>query len=664
MRGEDLGNKIYAVVCARERWEFLHLPLSVNTATSSGKQADFHFQVTDGSKSAAAIVLRYVVEGATIHITLEDVQESSGYDLIQVELPSLVTIHEDDDNAWLAHGDSGGSLAFLKQAKPGQLAPNTFWGDVAATLPVVMLGTDHVLCIQEVTAFMDGTALSVNETDGKRRAHIGKVQTHRVNGSLCYDMNTGKDKPRVCGNKQTPNLLIEQKSACRLDFIAASNKKLDWMAGASLMRERVPKIPTHYYDQKFVYGIHCDEPTFEKPGATFAECEELIRRVATLTGNWPQIVHLWGWQYRGKDTGYPSVAEVDKRLGTYDDMMQLMERACQYNCTVTFSDNYDDAYKSSPAWDTKYIARRPDGELWESRNWTGENSYIIGLAKYMKGPGLERIRYTCEHYKLRETTHVDVLSYFPIRNNWDSAEPASGIKNLFEGRYKVLEEFAKYGVDVSSEALRYAFLGKVSYFWNMPNPIPCPFGGTPIPLVPMIYRHSAIWGEGGRNRTPVERILSMLFYNARQHPSFSTKSQHSDLTDIFYLMMVPWFKIHDRKVESFRREGERTIIGLEGNSLLDLDWQNKTYKVTIDGVPVAQDGSTYCPLGDDRIAMYSLTAKELSVKLPEGWNPSETTARTLISEGAQVSNIIMKDNTATVQVPARQPVLLYRTAAS
>src|SRR5207237_7441732 len=94
------------------------------------------------------------------------------------------------------------------------------------------------------------------------------------------------------------------------------------------------------------------------------------------------------------------------------------EKAKAYNCIATLSDNYDDAYRSSPAWDEKIIARRPDGELWESRNWTGENSYIIGLAKYMDGPGMERVRYTCERYKLPKTTHVDVLSYFSIRNDW------------------------------------------------------------------------------------------------------------------------------------------------------------------------------------------------------------------------------------------------------
>ena len=108
------------------------------------------------------------------------------------------------------------------------------------------------------------------------------------------------------------------------------------------------------------------------------------------------------------------------------------------------------------------IARKPDGDLWKSREWTGEESYIQGLAKYMEGPGVERVRYTCERYKLPGTIHVDVLSYFAIRNDWDRERPASGIRNLYAGRYRVLEEFKKHGVDVTSEGLRYPYIGKIS----------------------------------------------------------------------------------------------------------------------------------------------------------------------------------------------------------
>ena len=229
-----------------------------------------------------------------------------------------------------------------------------------------------------------------------------------------------------------------------------------------MIRDRMPAIPNDFYHDKYMYGIRCDEPRFPQPMSTFAQCEQMIAEVADLTDHAPQIVHLWGWQFKGKDTGYPAVNVVDERIGGYDGMMQVMERGRALNATVSLSDNYDDAYKSSPAWNEDYIARRPDGQLWQSRAWTGEVSFIQGLAKYMEGPGVERVRYTCERYKLPQTTHIDVLSYYAIRNDWDPKHPASGIRNLRQGRYRVLEEFAKHGVDVTSEGLRYPMIGKIS----------------------------------------------------------------------------------------------------------------------------------------------------------------------------------------------------------
>lgn len=659
-RGEDTGLPIQAMICDRTAWTFRSVPLTSSAVKATKTRADFHFEAALDGKPAAALTLRYALSGTTVHVTLEDIQEHPGYELIQVELPRLATVTENDAGAWLAHGDSGGSLAFLSEATPGRLHPNTFWGGVLATLPVVMIGSDKALCVQEVTAYMDETSLTVEGEKGHRRASLGTVKVHRVNGSLSYDMNTGPGTPRVSGNKKTPNLLVGQKSSCRLDFIPLNGAAADWLAGAKLVRNRMPSSPTHYYDDKLVYGIHCDEPKFKKVAATFEECEQLIREVAALTDNAPQVVHLWGWQYRGKDTGYPAVAEVNQRVGSYEGLMRLMEKARQFNCTVTFSDNYDDAYKSSPAWDPKWVARRPDGELWESRNWTGENSYIIGLAKYMQGPGVERIRYTCEHYKLRETTHVDVLSYYSIRNDWDPDHPASGIKNLVDGRYRVLDEFAKHGVDVSSEAMRYAFIGKISCFWHMPTPAPCPFAGKPIPLLPLIYRKSAIWGEAGRNRETIDRILNMLFYNACPHLSIGSNPAPAEITDLYYLMMVPWFRLRSRNIESFRREGSKKVIGLEGQSQIELDWEAKTYKVTLDGVEVASDGSTFCPLDRERIAFYSTTQKELSAQLPENWNSEAVGARVLSNGGTEEVQVSVHRGVVTVSVPARQPVIVDR----
>lgn len=58
----------------------------------------------------------------------------------------------------------------------------------------------------------------------------------------------------------------------------------------------------------------------------------------------------------------------------------------------------------------------------------------------MDEPGPERIRYTCERYKLKQTTHVDVLSYYAIRNDWDPQHPASGARGD-AATVRILERF-------------------------------------------------------------------------------------------------------------------------------------------------------------------------------------------------------------------------------
>lgn len=667
MRGEDFGAKIAVTLHRKQPYGFVTVPVRAVSVKMTDSQADFRFTASYDSQPAATFMIRYAVDGPTVRVSMFDVREARGHELIEIALPRLVTVREEDGHAWLAHGDQGGSVVDLSSAMPACLPPNRFWDRVLASLPVVMVANERAICVQETTAFMDGTTLSVAGAPGHRRAALGTIQRHRVNGSLCYDMNLAPPNPRACGTQQTPNLLIEQDSACRLDFTGDfdGNGRIDWLDGAKLVRARMPAKPTSYYDDKFEYGIHLDQPLWKEPGATFEEAGELIRKVASLTDHSPQVVQLWGWQFRGKDTGYPSVAEVNERIGGYGGLMKLMEEGSHHRCRVTFSDNYDDAYQSSPAWDPALIARRPDGQLWESRNWTGEDSYILGIAKYMKGPGAERVRYTCERYKLRETTHIDVLSYYAIRNDWDPTHPASGIKNLQEGRYNVLTGFQKHGVDVSSEALRYAFIGKVTWF-NYADGLArghCPFGGKFVPMLPLIYRKTAIWGAGGHAKPFPQQMVDALFWNTGGRIWITRKSPLEDVTDIFYLLMVPWFRLHSLNIESFDRDGDRVTIGLENNATIELNDSQQTYSIKLDNVEVARDGSTFCPLDQKRIAFYSLQPSELAFALPSSWDTAKIAAVALDAEKPERAAISVRDGKIRVTVAARRPVIVYRNTA-
>lgn len=664
-RGEDAGVPLKARVCHHAPWSFADIEVRPASHSILRGKADFHFEAVSSGMPAATFTLSYALEGNAVRITLEDIRESPGFEFISLSMPTLVSVGEEDKAAWLAHGDDGGDIVTLGEAHAGKLSPNTFWGEINGVLPVIMAGHSGAVCVQETTAYMDGTLLAVSGETPNRRASMGTTKVHRVDGGACYDMNLGRGKPRDCGNQTTPNLLVEQRSACRLDFLEprASGDSLNWLDGARLVRTRMPEIPNHFYDDKFVYGIRVDEPKFPEPSATFEHCEEMIRNIHAMTDGSPQLVHLWGWQFRGKDTGYPAVNVVNPRVGGYDGMMRLMERAKPLNATVSLSDNYDDAYRSSPAWNEAMIARKPDGDLWKSREWTGEESYIQGLAKYMQGPGSERVRYTCERYKLPGTIHVDVLSYYAIRNDWDRKHPASGIRNLYAGRYQVLEQFKKHGVDVTSEGLRYPFIGKMSMCWYAGGPKPCPFGGKPIPMLSMIYRKSAVWGRA-KNTDPL-LLLLMMFYGEAQHSIFNGSDSLDHMLDSFYLAMVPWFRLHLLNIEGFERNLDQTVTTLEGTgNHVDIDWKKQSYSVFLDGAEVARDGATFCPLGKDRIAMYSTVDASLTATLPADWNPDEVTGKALSLTGRESVSIQRTARRVTVTVKARQPIMIYRKALS
>ena len=182
-------------------------------------------------------------------------------------------------------------------------------------------------------------------------------------------------------------------------------------------------------------------------------------------------------------------------------------------------------------------------------------------------------------------------------------------------------------------------------------------------MLATIYRQSAVWGFNIGRRAPTslaERVINFLFYNAAPHTFITVDSDLSKFIESYYLMWVPWFKLNHRNIESFHRDGEHTVIGLEGNSQVELDWANKTYSVTLDGAEIARDGSIFCPLDGERIAFYTTTGKELSAPLPHGWETKNIAAIVLSTEKAELLQLKAENGKITVAVPAQRPVIVYR----
>jgi Endo-alpha-N-acetylgalactosaminidase len=658
--GEDAGNPITVILCRLQPRSYNTVPLKATSVVHAQRSILFTFDVPWHQQAGARFSLRYAIEDASLILTMEDVVEHPGFELIEVALPNLATVRESDEAAWLAQGRDGGSFVRVGEAKPFRYEDDENFGRVSTVLPIGAVGTGKVGCVMEVTAFMDGTETSVAGAAGKRSARIGTVLVHRVHGGRCYGMNDGGDA--VCGNQDTPNLLVEQHSRCRFDFYNVEDPATPWFPAAKLLRARMPPSPTKYFDDKFLFMIAGKMKIEPQPRTTFEQSGKLVRDIARLTDYASQVAYVSGWVYDGQDTGYPSEDVVNAALGSYEQLIKLMEDNRRLNVNVSVNVNYDDAYKSSPEFNLEFIAREPSGAIWKSRAWDGEDSYIVGMSKFVLGGwARRRIEATMARYKLRDAMLIDALSWFAIRNDWDPEHPASGYKNLVEGKWVILEEFRNRGVNVTSEQFRYPMLGKLALTVNGPEPDKCPFGGQQVPLTAIVYRKAAIFGGSGDGEL---RPQQDLFWNSRPGVWFENKTDRKTITDFYYLLVLPYNKVHMLEVRSYKSVGSVREMELEDQSKVAMDATGTSYSVVWKGKTIAKNDSTTCPIDANRIAFYSRTGGHLIYPIPLHWRPAQITARSLTVDGREEFFLRIEAGQMIVEAPARVPVMVYATKHS
>jgi hypothetical protein len=252
------------------------------------------------------------------------------------------------------------------------------------------------------------------------------------------------------------------------------------------------------------------------------------------------------------------------------------------------------------------------------------------------------------------------MSWFAIRNDWDNYNPASGYKNLVDGKYKIIDEFEKKGVHVISEQLRYPFIGKLSVTADGVGGGSCPFGGEPIPLLAAIYRKAAIWGTGDFSRNDAQRNL---FWNCRSIQWYTNASDRVSITDFYYLTVLPFNKVHNLSIESYNRNGFHSSIGLSNGSSIENDWVSQDYSIKLNRVEIAGHGATFCPLDEDRIACYSRNGQEIAIDLPKNWDMRFLTVRALFTDHREPFHFEIENGKIIINAPPARPIIIYRNAA-
>lgn len=155
LMGDNVASPIKVRVCRKNPSSQLALPARVRTSNQLNGNVTFVMHVTFGDIEAVEFHLNYSVEASRLTVSLAQILESNGFELFEVRLPALVTVRRTQQNAWMAHGDTGGALIEVATATPSQLSPNQFWGDTLSTLPVLMAGDSKTFCILLNAAYIE-----------------------------------------------------------------------------------------------------------------------------------------------------------------------------------------------------------------------------------------------------------------------------------------------------------------------------------------------------------------------------------------------------------------------------------------------------------------------------------------------------------------------------
>jgi hypothetical protein len=197
--------------------------------------------------------------------------------------------------------------------------------------------------------------------------------------------------------------------------------------------------------------------------------------------------------------------------------------------------------------------------------------------------------------------------------------------------------------------LRSSFVIPLSASWQNP-------WTEAVPLVATVFRGAAIWGTNGEAfRDPGQQ----LFWNTRSALWFQADTDRTRIADFYYLVVLPYSKLHAFSVDRYESEGAVRRVLLERHSSVSLNTETGSYSAELDGLTISRDNATTCPIDEHHIAFYATTAQKLTYPLPAGWTAAGVKARALTIQGRNVHKVECAEGKIVVEVMAHQPVIVY-----
>jgi hypothetical protein len=596
-----------------------------------GDEARYAVQVRQQDAVAASFDVVYRLEGNVLQVGVEKVREEAGFRLLDVLLPQLISAA--GPTGQLVVPTQAGRLVRLDRSAPGRHVIKMDWNET--DLCGVLVG-------EGVAA-----AIRTRDWDNELEARVSGGKT--LSGGFAARLALRADADA----KAAPIQLAVSPSV-QIALLEKPGSEVTWVDAAKWLRQDVKGTPNPLYRDTVIYKIGCDTPG-AKDYTTFDEALGIIRKMHQVAPWLKQVVYLVGWQYHGHDTGYPATDQINARLGGIEALRRVAAEAAKCNAVLSYHDNFDDAYRDSPRWDERLIARDPHGELQKGGIWAGGQSYILACKKYAAAAGLERVRRTVGQMPVRESYHLDVLSAVPIRRDYHRSAPES-TRDSLEGKYAIIREFNRLGIDVTSEGFTAPFVGKIGHSWHFWRRDDRVFAGEePIPFVAMIY-HGGPTTYGHSASSP-NLVQECLLDGAACAAGGGKKTKLTELAERLYLVVTPWTYLRERRMQDYQRQGSLCRVIYGPDTFVEIDRSNGGYRVVVDGATIVENGLTVAPKGD-LVAVYAQTARQAKIRLPAAFQGRELRATNTCTGEEQPLRAETPSPAVTLNLPAGEPLLV------
>ncbi|MDY3928052.1 MAG: DUF5696 domain-containing protein [Clostridia bacterium] len=512
-------------------------------------------------------------------LVLNDVGEKCGYELLSVYIPDLCTI----ENSKVVNFSLGGRCADTKNNPPMGF-PVLY--DVINAMGIYDDESGILVSTDKLDFIMHQSIQRVNQ---KSMGVIGVELTNKVQAKVC-----GLKSPCVKGEKSV---------------VITQIPRADWQSFAKELQKNLAPKRVECYNRCVFYKFMLDHGD-DTPVASLDDLKQFYRESANIFDNQRQVVYIVGWQKGGHDHCYPEPFELNDAISSGDELQKVINEARDYNTYVSLHDNFEDAYLNCIS-DESLIAMDAYGEKYRGWLWSGGLSYIISLKKYFEtGTMQKRVKWIVDTIGIKDTYHIDVTTSEMRRYDF-SPEISCAADESLEYKFKIFEEFNKYGIDVTSETVCYPFIGRTGHGWSTRyNKSTTLYKNEEkIPLTPMLYHGIIPCGCFGYDK-------KSLLYGFM----IGAKSCWGDVVQLddekiksHYILNVPMLLIENMKITEYKKDGDWTIVIYEDGSMVRVNFSREEYEVIYKGKTIAKNWVTFAPgETDDVIYLYSLEDTEYS----------------------------------------------------